>query len=1246
MYIFMTKHNLTLIYLIAIGIFLGAFFNKANAQTNGEYIDSYLFIKTKNEYFHTKTGNKYISIQELPFLKTTFNNQLPESIEQAFSFSSSPKLRKFYRIKLKEGENIENTLRLLNALPEVEYAERIPQYKSFIPQKIVAKQSAYQNSNSQSTNDPYFGDTQSIPLTNGGSLIYGNKWYLDQISAQQAIALQTGSSSVFVAVVDGAVYSQHDDVTIVKQYDAENKILNSNPPTTTGDAAYEWSHGTHCAGLIAATNNNWQGISSVGSGVSLIGVKTARNSDGSLLYFWDGVVWAIENGAHILSLSVGSFSYSMALQEIIDVAYEKNIVVLAAAGNENVTQRTYPAAYNHVIGVASVSANDKKSDFSNFGDWVDISAPGGNLSGTYYELLSTTYVDASYGGMGIAANARTINGNTVTGKYHMMAGTSMATPVAAGVVALMRSANPNLNPDQIEALLKASADPIYGVNQGYNGMLGAGRINAYKAVSAVKNNPLLALIQSSENAINPQEKIEFKDISLGAPSAWKWIFEGGNPASSTNQNVSVTYSTPGDFDVQLIIYKNTASDTFTLKDYAHVGTRTVLESQATGFKNASRGINYISVVNKDIVWANAYDGTNTNNTIREITRTSDGGNTWKAHVLNVSSNLGVGMVHAIDSLTAWVPLFPAATGNEGGIFKTNDGGKTWNKQPTASFTGSNAFANVVYFWNKNEGFCMGDPNDGYFEIYTTSNGGLNWTRVANTNNVLTPSSSSEYGTVGIFCVADDGAVFFATTKGRLFKSTDKGKTWQVFQTPFTSSFNAAFSSQLVGLIANPTTKQLMRTTDGGQNWVNITPKGVFYGDHMKYIPFSSNAFVSSSADASKDVGLSFSRDGGNSWIDIQELTDNQCLEIGFADLTTGWIGQFNVDSVRGGMIKYKGPSTFVNFTQNTPEACVESSVLFTDLSSTTQANNQFLWSFGEDAVPATATGIGPHQVQYSTPGTKVVSLTINDIYTETKSLKVNNPPVAGNLISDKDWVCGHDTATITLTAYTGNVNWWQSTNGGVSFTPASGNASTDSTYNTGALTDTTQFIAILSMPGCTADTTEILNIPVSVIQASFTNNEGSRTVNFTNTSENAVSWEWNFGDSQTSQEQNPVHTFATSGYFNVKLTSTNADACAHSITKQLNVYITALPHTENSIFKVYPNPVKGMVYIQLNQDIASDSELSIFSLTGQKIHSQKLNKHLMGETITMDISNIPSGTYIMRIPNSENKLISTLVIIE
>ncbi len=165
--------------------------------------------------------------------------------------------------------------------------------------------------------------------------------------------------------------------------------------------------------------------------LELIGVKCTPNSasnSGSLWYSYDGILWACENGAHVVSMSFGGPSYSAAVQTLIN-AYPE-IVFMAAAGNDGNTTVQYPAGYDNVIGVGSVNSNDSRSSFSNYNggtQFVDIASPGGYSNGG---LLSTVY---------------TSGGNS----YAKMGGTSMATPFAAGLVGLMLSVNPSMTPTQV-----------------------------------------------------------------------------------------------------------------------------------------------------------------------------------------------------------------------------------------------------------------------------------------------------------------------------------------------------------------------------------------------------------------------------------------------------------------------------------------------------------------------------------------------------------------------------------------------------------------------------------------------------------------------------------------------------------------------------------------------------------------------------------------------------------------------------
>jgi len=248
--------------------------------------------------------------------------------------------------------------------------------------------------------------------------------------------------------------------------------------------------------------------------------------------------------------------------------------------------------------------------------------------------------------------------------------------------------------------------------------------------------------------------------------------------------------------------------------------------QASGFTTASRGIQYISAVSNMVAWAVAYDGSGSSANVKEYTMTTDGGATWKAGSINPPNSTGfaAAMISAIDDKTAWVPLYDGTNGG-GMIAKTTDGGKTWTQQTTATFSKPNGFPNVVHFWDTNNGFCMGDPNDGYFEIYTTTDGGTTWARVSKAN--IPDPLTGEYGVVGYYDVIGD-TVWFATNKGRIYKSTNRGAIWQAYRTPFTkTAFLIAFKDGYKGIVygnENDADKYY-RTSNGGESWTGFTPTG-------------------------------------------------------------------------------------------------------------------------------------------------------------------------------------------------------------------------------------------------------------------------------------------------------------------------------------------------------------------------------------------------------------------------------------
>lgn len=331
--------------------------------------------------------------------------------------------------------------------------------------------------------------------------------------------------------------------------------------------------------------------------------------------------------------------------------------------------------------------------------------------------------------------------------------------------------------------------------------------------------------------------------------------------------------------------------------------------QASGFWEASRGIHYMRAVDENICWAVGYDGSGANAPVQEFTRTINGGELWEADIIDGAPTGGdTAMIFALDDMTAWVPIH---TGNPQGIWKTSDGGVTWAQQTTADFTGG--FPNCVHFWNENDGWCMGDPVDGYFQIYTTTDGGENWIRVP-TENIPAPLSTIEYGVVGYYEVIGD-TVWFGTQDqtngGRVFKSTDKGYHWTVSDVIFPdvgAYVDIRFKDALNGLAMDKNFEiaALAETSDGGETWTLISQSGTCYAADFDYVPGTDNMYVSTGVSSANIAyrGASYSLDGGHNWITWDETYDVQLFGTSWVEGKIGWAGTFNTDETTGGVFKH------------------------------------------------------------------------------------------------------------------------------------------------------------------------------------------------------------------------------------------------------------------------------------------------------------------------------------------------------
>lgn len=390
--------------------------------------------------------------------------------------------------------------------------------------------------------------------------VHPNQWNLAKINAFDAFDIVSDASDISIAIVDDAVLVSHPDlqaniyinpneilngidddgngyVDDISGYDVADNDNDASPPSSASSSNF--SHGTHCAGIASAATNNGVGIASIGMNAKIIPVKCKPDatSGGSLPFAYKGLEYAIASNCDVISMSWGGGSYSNTYQILLDVAHSRGKVLVAAAGNSNLSAPMYPASYNHVISVAASDRQDAKAGFSNYGSFVDVTAPGKDIWSTVAGSLA----------------------------YDYKSGTSMACPLVSGLAALMLASNPGTIPDSLESCLKRSCDNIDAQNSNYINKLGAGRVNAFNALGCLYKGPLANF--TNQDAGCPRQAIQFMDNSSGQnPKTFKWSFPGGNPASSTLQNPIVTYPTSGTYSVTLEVSNSFGSDTRTKVD--------------------------------------------------------------------------------------------------------------------------------------------------------------------------------------------------------------------------------------------------------------------------------------------------------------------------------------------------------------------------------------------------------------------------------------------------------------------------------------------------------------------------------------------------------------------------------------------------------------------------------------------------------------------------------------------------------
>lgn len=332
----------------------------------------------------------------------------------------------------------------------------------------------------------------------------GSQYAITKIQAEAAWGVNTttarGDTNVVIGITDTGTEPTHSDLQgnikhnyadpigggdndgdgYIDNYSGWDLGENDNDPTYGASA-----HGVHVSGIAAASTNNSNGVAGVGFNCKFLPVKIA-DAGGNLTMAYEGITYAADHGCAIINCSWGGSGGGSLGQDVVNYAtFNKNALVVAAAGNNGVNQDFYPASYTNVISVANTNNSDVAAASTNYGFNIDVCAPGEGIYSTF-----------------------------PTNSYSSLSGTSMASPCAAGAAAIIKSFFPSYSALQVGEQLKVTCDNIYPVNSvTYLNRLGYGRVNLYKALtqtsspSVVTNS--MSITDNNDNAFVANDTLRF-----------------------------------------------------------------------------------------------------------------------------------------------------------------------------------------------------------------------------------------------------------------------------------------------------------------------------------------------------------------------------------------------------------------------------------------------------------------------------------------------------------------------------------------------------------------------------------------------------------------------------------------------------------------------------------------------------------------------------------------------------------------
>jgi thermitase len=337
--------------------------------------------------------------------------------------------------------------------------------------------------------DPGFADQWALHNVGqtGGTLDADIDW-LETYDALLGAALD----SVIIAVIDTGVDLDHPDLKLVPGWD----IIGGDDDPSDEGIPFEsvYGHGTHVAGIAAAVTNNGMGVAGVAFDAS-IKVMPIRifdaNGRTTISAISNGLHYAADHGAKVINMSYGGIFRSRTEADAVRYAWNKGAVLVAAAGNDATTLKSYPAAYPEVMAVSATNHNDSLTSYSNYGSWLSVAAPGGDDSNWPYSGILSTYPDT----------------------YAWWGGTSMAAPHVSGLASLLFAQDPSRSNSEVRAIIEQTACDLGAV--GFDSTYGYGRIDTLAAVQYGSESPPPPPPPPSEEEPMHVESITFSSKAAG-----------------------------------------------------------------------------------------------------------------------------------------------------------------------------------------------------------------------------------------------------------------------------------------------------------------------------------------------------------------------------------------------------------------------------------------------------------------------------------------------------------------------------------------------------------------------------------------------------------------------------------------------------------------------------------------------------------------------------------------------------------